>query len=143
MTVSDEFVTPFPLYSNTVRVGRAARRLSSAVALALLLSGMLGMPGVAAAQTSPSLSGTWRLSCPNPRGRVRQITLYIEQSGSKLSGSFSGPRRSGSLSGSVQGNNVSMQLEAERRSIALTGTIDGNSMTVHGPGGGSCSGSRQ
>lgn len=120
-----------------------ARRLGPAGALALLLSGVLGIPGVAAAQTPPSLSGSWQLSCPGRKGRVHHIALQIEQSGSKLSGSFSGGRRSGKLSGSVQGGRVSLQLGAEGKSISLTGTTDGNSMTVQGPKGGSCSGSRQ
>jgi hypothetical protein len=101
------------------------------------------MPGIAAAQTSPSLSGTWQLSCPSGKGRIRQITLQIEQSGSKLSGSFSGPRRSGSLNGTVQGGEVSLQMGADGRSITLTGTTNGNSMTVRDPRGASCSGSRQ
>jgi hypothetical protein len=125
------------------RVGRAARRLGSAGALALLLSGALGLPGIAAAQTSPSLSGTWQLSCPGRKGHIRQITLQITQSGSALSGSFSAPRRSGKLSGTVQGGQVSLQMGGDGRPITLTGTTDGNSMTVQGPRGGSCSASRQ
>jgi hypothetical protein len=124
-------------------VSRAARALGPTGALALLLSGVLGVPGIAAAQTSRSLSGTWQLTCSGRSGRARQVTLRIEQSGSKLSGSFNGRRRSGELSGTVQGGQVSIQMGADDRSITLTGTTDGNSMTVHGPKGGSCSGSHQ
>ena len=112
-------------------------------AAALLLSGMLALPGIAAAQASPLLSGTWQLSCQGRGGRVRQVTLRIEQSGSKLSGSFSGPRRSGKLSGTVQGTQVSLQMGTDDKSIALTGTAAGNSMTVHGPRGNVCSASRR
>jgi hypothetical protein len=110
---------------------------------ALVLSGVLGMPGIAAAQGSPSVSGKWQLSCPGRKGRVRQVTLQIEQSGSKLSGSFSGPRRSGNLSGNLQGGQVSLQIGVDDRSITLTGTTDGKSMTVHGPKGATCSASRR
>ena len=106
-------------------------------ALALLSSGALAMPGMALAQTSPNLSGTWQLSCPK-----RKVTLQIEQEGSKLSGTFSG-RRSGKLSGSVQGDQVTLKVGGHFRSISLTGTTDGNSMTVHTQKGASCSASRQ
>lgn len=110
---------------------------------ALLLSGVLSMPAVAAAQGSPNLSGKWQLSCSGRRGRVRQITLQIKQSGSKLSGTFSGPRRTGDLSGTVQGGQVSLQMGGDDTSITLTGVTDGNSITVHGPKGGSCAASRR
>lgn len=123
-------------------VGGAARGLSAA-ALALLLGGALGMPRIATAQAPSSLSGTWQLSCAGREGKVRQVTLQIEQNGPKLSGSFSGPRRSGNLSGSVQGGRISLQMGGDDRSITLTGTTDGNSMTMHGPKGASCSASRR
>ncbi|HUA24201.1 MAG TPA: hypothetical protein VMA54_08795 [Steroidobacteraceae bacterium] len=109
----------------------------------LLLSGVLAVPGIATAQASPSLSGTWQLSCAGRGGRVRQVRLQIEQSGTKLGGSFSGPRRSGKLSGTVRGNQVSLQMGADGKSVTLTGTTGSNSMTVHGPRGNSCSASRQ
>ena len=143
MALPKHFVAAFP--GSSAPRERAARRAASGTAgtLALLLSGVLGIPGIAAAQTSPSLSGTWQLSCSGRKGRVRQVTLQIEQSGSKLSGSFSGPRRSGKLSGALQGRQISLLMGADGRSITLTGTTDGNSMTVHGPKGGSCSASRR
>jgi hypothetical protein len=106
-------------------------------ALAVLLSGALAMPGAARAQSSLNLSGNWQLSCPK-----RKMTLQIEQDGSKLSGTFSG-RRSGKLSGTVQGDQVTVKIGGQLRSISLTGTTDGNSMTVHTPKGASCSASRQ
>jgi len=64
MAVPKCFVTPSLRNAAAGRLGRAARRLGSAGALALLLSGVLGGPGIAAAQTPSSLSGTWQLSCP-------------------------------------------------------------------------------
>lgn len=102
-----------------------------------ILSGALAMPGTALAQTSPNLSGSWQLSCPN-----RKMTLQIDQDGSKLSGTFSA-RRSGKLSGSVQGDQVTLKMGGRFRSISLTGTTDGNSMTVHTSKGATCSASRQ
>jgi hypothetical protein len=122
---------------------RSVGRLRPTAMVALLLTGALAMPDIAAAQAPPSLSGTWQLSCPGRAGRVRQVTLQIEQSGSRLSGSFSGPRRSGKLSGTIQRGQISLQMGADGRSVTLTGTTDGSSMSVHGPKGGSCSASRR
>jgi hypothetical protein len=118
------------------------RPAGAAVAL-LLLGGVLAMPGIAGAPAPPSLSGTWQLSCTGRGGRARQVTLRIEQSGTRLSGSFSGPRRSGKLRGTVQGSQVSLQMGADGKSVTLTGTTGGNSMTVHGPRGNTCSASRR
>jgi len=143
MALPKHSVTPSCRSAAAAKVAHAAHGLGPAGELALLLCGVLGMPAVAAAQTPASLSGTWQLSCSGRRGRVRQITLKIDQSGSTLSGSFSGPRRSGGLSGTVQGDRVSIEMESDGKAITLTGTSDGNSMSVHGPKGGSCSGSRQ
>jgi hypothetical protein len=142
MALHRHSVTSFPGSSAAGAVRRAARGLRAAGAVALLLSGTFGVPGIAVAQASSSLSGTWQLSCSGRRGQVRQVRLQIEQNGSKLSGSFSGPRRSGKLSGTVQGGQVSLLMGADGRSVALTGTTDGNSMTVHGPKGTSCSAAR-
>jgi invasion protein IalB len=102
-----------------------------------ILSSTLAMPGTAVAQASPNLSGSWQLSCPQ-----RKATLQIAQNGSKLSGTFSGGR-SGKLSGSVQGDQITLKMGGYFRSISLTGTTDGKSMTVHTPKGVSCTALRQ
>lgn len=143
MATLKHFVTSSARFSPAWTMVRAVRRLSAAGALALLLTGTLWMPGMAAAQNASNLSGRWQLSCPNRKGGVRQVTLRIQQNGTKLSGSFSGPRHSGNLSGSVQGSRVSLQIAGGARSISLTGTTDGNSMTVHTRKGVSCSAARQ
>lgn len=136
-------VTSSATLSTASTMVRTARWLTAAAALAALLSGTLWMPGTAAAQETRNLSGTWQLSCPDRKGGVRQVTLRIQQNGAKLSGSFSGPRHSGNLSGSVQGSQVSLQIAGGARSVSLTGTTDGNSMTVHTRKGVSCSAARQ
>jgi hypothetical protein len=142
MATLKHFVTCSATLSTASIVARAARRLSAAAALALLLGLTPWVPGTAAAQEAPNLSGTWQLSCPDRKGGVRQVTLRIQQNGSKLSGSFSGPRHSGNLSGSVRGSQVSLQIAGGPRSVSFTGTTDGNSMTVHTRKGVSCSAAR-
>jgi hypothetical protein len=96
------------------------------------------------AQSTPTLSGTWQLSCTGRKGEARQISITIEQQGATLSGSYTGGRRSGKLNGSVQGNQVSFELAGKRRSASFTGTTDGNRLRVHtAEGGVSCTATRQ
>ncbi len=71
------------------------------------------------------------------------MVLHIVQSGPKLSGSFTGPRRSGKLSGNVDGSQITLKMGRLFRSVSFTGTTNGNSMTVHSPKGVACSISRQ
>jgi len=110
-------------------------------ALGLVLGGALLAPAVLA-QSPPALSGNWQLSCTGRNGQVRQIALQLQQQGAQLSGSYSG-RRQGKLSGSVQGNAVSLELQGKRRSVQLTGTTDGNTLQVHTAKGISCTATRQ
>lgn len=121
---------------------RSRRRAATAGALALVLGGVICAPAVLA-QSSPALAGKWQLSCMGRRGQTRQITLDIGQQGTTLSGSYSAPRRSGKLQGSVQGNQVSLKLEGGLRSAKLTGTTDGNTLQVHTAKGVACTGTRQ
>ena len=124
-----------PLRSVTTLAG-SLRALGLAVGCALAAPAVL-------AQSPPALSGNWQLSCSGRGGEVRQIAVRLEQQGSKLTGSYSGGRRSGKLSGSVRGNEVSLELEGKRRSAQLTGTADGNTLRVHTAKGVSCTATRQ
>lgn len=121
---------------------RSRRRASTAAALALVLGCVISAPAVLA-QSSPSLAGKWQLSCTSRRGQTRQISLDIGQQGTTLSGSYSAPRRSGKLQGSVRGNQVIFELEGRLGSAKLTGTADGNTLQVHTAKGASCTGTRQ
>lgn len=112
------------------------------VTLALTLGCAIFAPAVLA-QSSPTLSGKWQLSCTGPRGGVRQFTLTLEQQGATLTGSYSAGQRSGQLHGSVQGTQVSLELEGKRRSASLTGTTSGNTLQVKTAKGVSCTATRQ
>lgn len=111
-------------------------------AVGLALGCALWAPAVPA-QAAPALAGNWQLSCTGRRGEVRQIALQIAQQGAKLSGSYSSGHRSGKLSGSVQGNELSLQLAERRRTATLTGTTDGNTLKVQAAKGASCTGTRR
>ena len=89
---------------------------------------------------SPNIGGAWQLSWQGRDGS-QQATIKIQQDGSKLSGTFQGPRGSSALSGSVDGNNVSFNVQMQGRrtiTLAFTGTIDGDKMsgTLQPQGGG-------
>lgn len=142
MAPSKHMVTNFSSRP-AARLTRAVRRAGAGGTLAMLLSGLLAVPGIALAQSSPDLSGAWQMSCPDRNAGARKVAIRIEQNGPTLTGSVSGPGRSGKLSGTVQGNQVSLTVAGRRRSMTLTGTTDGNSMTVHTPRGATCSVSRQ
>lgn len=111
-------------------------------ALWLVMGSTLSAPAVLA-QSPPALSGNWQLSCIDRGGQVRQIAVRIEQQGSKLTGSYSGARRSGKLSGGVQGHDVSLELEGKRRRLQLTGTTDGNTLRLHTANGPACTATRR
>jgi hypothetical protein len=77
------------------------------------------------------------------RDGSQQATIQIQQDGSKLSGTFQGPRGSSRLTGSVSGNNVSFSVQMQGRraiTLAFTGTFDGDKMSgilqPQGGGGG-------
>lgn len=145
MAAFQRFVTCFDLSSVGKSDVGARRRASVIAGLGLVMGCAFSAPAVLA-QSSPSpaaLSGNWQLACTGRGGEVRRISLQIGQRGSKLSGSFSAGRRSGQLSGSVQGNAVSLELAGKRRSATLTGTTDGNTMQVHTAKGASCKATRK
>lgn len=125
-------------------VGRR-RRGSAIAALGLAMGCALAAPAVLAQSSpSPTLSGNWQLACTGHGGQVRQISLQIEQQGSKLSGSFhAAGGRSGQVSGNVQGNAVSLELAGKRRSATLTGTTDGKTLQMQSARGASCKATRQ
>jgi len=72
-----------------------------------------------------------------------QISLDVAQQGATLTGSYSAGRRSGHLHGSMQGTQVSLELEGKRTSASLTGTTDGNSLRVQTAKGVSCMATRR
>jgi hypothetical protein len=79
-------------------------------------------------------AGTWTVSASNGRHQATQ-TLVIQQDGNKITGTFKGPRQSGTLEGSVTQNAITFRVEA-RRPLDYTGTVDGDSMkgTLSGAG---------
>ncbi len=87
-----------------------------------------------------NIGGAWQLSWQGRDGS-QQATIQIQQDGSKLSGTFQGPRGASQLTGSFSGNTVSFSVQMQERrtiTLAFTGTIDGDKMsgTLQPQGGG-------
>jgi hypothetical protein len=116
----------------------------SRFAIAVLLGASLAFSGVALAQSpSPRMTGTWQFSCTNRRGRTREFSVQVQQDGSTLSGTFSARHGTGKLSGSVNGDQVSLILSGQRGSLSLTGTIADDTVNVHSSRGVTCSATRR
>lgn len=118
-------------------VGNIPRRYSLKKLLpAILLSIFILTLGLYAQDSggasSVNASGTWKISIQSRRGN-QEGTLHIQQDGSKLSGTFEGPRgNSSDLTGSIQDNNVSFSIQMQGRrtvTLAFTGTMNGDNMT--------------
>lgn len=79
-----------------------------------------------ASDTSINVGGTWTVTASNGRRKAKQ-TLVIQQEGAKITGTFKGPRQSGTLEGSVAGNSINFHVTA-KIPLDYTGTVDGDSM---------------
>jgi hypothetical protein len=78
---------------------------------------------------SPNLSGTWQMSWTARDGNQRQATLQLQQNGAKLSGKFEGARGSTSVTGNLEGDQVTLNVKLRRRKATFTGTVDGGKMS--------------
>lgn len=78
-----------------------------------------------------NVAGTWQISWQGRNG-TQQGTLQLQEDGSNLSGTFKGPRGSTSLTGSLQGNNISFNVQMQARrtiTISFTGSVESDKMS--------------
>jgi hypothetical protein len=73
-----------------------------------------------------NVAGSWIFSVSGEAGKATQ-TIVIQQDGAKITGTFKGPRQSGTIAGTVDGNKISFHVKA-RRDLDYTGTVDGDTM---------------
>jgi hypothetical protein len=78
------------------------------------------------ADAPANVAGTWTFSVSGEAGKAAQ-TIVIQQDGTKITGTFKGPRQSGTIGGTVDGNKISFHVKA-RRDLDYTGTADGDMM---------------
>jgi polyisoprenoid-binding protein YceI len=72
------------------------------------------------------VAGKWTVSAKNGRHSVTQ-TLVLQQNSGKVTGTFTGPRQSGTIDGTVSGNAIKLHVTA-KMPIDYTGTVEGDSM---------------
>jgi hypothetical protein len=89
---------------------------------------------VAVGDTSGNVAGTWNITVSGEAGSANQ-TIVLKQDGNKITGTFKGPRQSGPLEGTVDGNNIKFHVKT-RVPLDYTGTVDGDTMkgTMSGRG---------
>jgi hypothetical protein len=103
---------------NRISVGRA---LAMFMLLAVVVS-------VSAAQDKPAnVAGSWTINVSGETGNAKQ-SMTLTQEGGKITGTFKGPRQSGTIAGTVDGNNIKFHVTAGIP-LDYTGTVDGDSMS--------------
>lgn len=81
-----------------------------------------------------NVAGTWSVTARGEAGSAKQ-TIVLKQDGNKLTGTFQGPRQSGTIEGMIDGNKIVFHVN-ERNALDYKGTVDGDSMkgTLSGRG---------
>jgi len=73
-----------------------------------------------------SVAGAWNIKVSGAAGTADQ-KIDLKQDGNKISGTFKGPRQSGTIEGTVDGNNINFRVKA-RVPLDYVGTVDGDTM---------------
>ena len=82
-----------------------------------------------ASTAAASATGSWQVSWTGRDGSPKQGSMQIQQSGASLSGTFQAARGSTKLSGKLEGNQISLNIQAGKQQLTMTGTVDGNKMS--------------
>ncbi len=77
-----------------------------------------------------NVAGTWTVSVTNGRRSAKQ-TFVIQQEGGKISGTFKGPRQSGTIDGALAGNHITFHVTA-KIPLDYKGTISGDATSMQG-----------
>jgi len=114
------------------------KRLISALTLTLLCM------AVPMAADAPKIVGKWQLVLDMSHGK-RTGTLNVQQDGEKLSGTGELEKHGAStITGSIQGEKISMKIVLHGGSFTLLGTVEGDKMSgTTDPAGGTWKATRQ
>ena len=96
---------------------------------------LLAASGLAFAGDEPAnVAGTWKIAVTGESGSAEQ-TIVLKQDGNKITGTFRGPRQSGTLEGLVDANKIAFHVNT-RVALDYKGTVDGDTMkgTMTGKG---------
>jgi hypothetical protein len=87
---------------------------------------LIACMAVSAQTSAVNVTGTWTFKASGGAGSADQ-TIVMKQDGGKITGTFKGPRQSGTIDGTVAGNNIKFHVTA-RAGIDYVGTVDGDAM---------------
>ena len=102
--------------------------VATSTVLALSATQLVYASPVAAAQDDAApanVSGKWKLTFTAPDGSPKQGVLDLQQDGSSLTGSYTGPRGTFSAKGNIRGTQVTFTLSAMGRKLTFSGGADG------------------
>ncbi len=109
-------------------------KFRSVQAFALLFVALLMSATPALAAPPANVAGKWTFAVTGGAGNAA-VAIEFVQNGAKITGTFKGPRQSGPLAGTVDGNAIKFHVST-RVPMDYTGTVDGDSMkgTMSGNG---------
>jgi hypothetical protein len=86
------------------------------------------------ADAPANVAGNWNVDVSDGSRKTTQ-TITLKQDGGTVTGTFKGPRQSGTIDGTVDGKNIKFHVTA-RIPLDYTGTVDGDTMkgTMSGRG---------
>jgi hypothetical protein len=108
-----------------------------------LTAGIAGVSLAAAASfaaLAADISGTWQANVTMSTGQSGSPTFVFKQSGSTLSGTYSGAFGNAPVTGSVSGNSIRFSFGSGAQGARYVGTIAGNTMRGTVDYGGQASG---
>jgi len=91
----------------------------------------------------PNPAGKWKLSFSDPKRNARQGTLALQQDGSSLSGTYTGPRGTFSTTGAIQGSHINFIIKGLGKKLSFTGTVVGDKMNGTTDSGGTWTATRE
>jgi hypothetical protein len=119
------------LFEEFLRTGKIMKLTVKMLFFCLCLLVFTSAFAASADKTTAVLSGKWQFSWEARIG-TESGTLLLEQTDSKLSGNYKGHIVAPKVTGTVEGNKVSLSLEFARAqpfTIVYTGTVDGDKMS--------------
>lgn len=81
---------------------------------------------ISATAADANVAGPWNIKVSGEAGTADQ-KINLKQDGNKISGTFKGPRQSGTIEGTVDGNNIKFRVKAFVP-MDYVGTVEGDTM---------------
>ncbi|MFZ0818826.1 MAG: hypothetical protein WAM91_02070 [Candidatus Acidiferrales bacterium] len=95
------------------------------------LAGLIAVILLAAVASAADISGTWNATV-NLGDQTGSPTFVFKQDGEKLAGTYSGALGDAKLSGTVKGNEISIDFEAQGIAVHYAGKLDAAGKKIEG-----------